>query len=436
MSPYPLSHTALVFALSAGFLACREPELVPESGAVLLQIATDPRLPVPDELRVSVVHDRGLLFRDARIPEHGALVPASAQRLGSILIQPGLGVGSLRIWVRGLRHGMRILDGVALFPSGAAGVRATATVLLSALELPDADNDGVPDLVDLCPAFPNPGQGSCVPVPPDAAPPDLAPSDFAVRMPADRPPVSPDAVSPDAVSPDAVLPDAPPATSPPAELLARGQPCVGSAACLSGFCTDGVCCDKNSCGTCQSCGLPGSSGSCAPRPRLAQENNACTGPSACDGFGACKKVQGIACAAEGECMSGFCTDGVCCGVACSGVCRSCNQKGREGICQAHAEGSDPESNCSAGAQCNGSGACGMAAPGAKKPGGQLCAAPAECSSGFCVDGVCCGSACGAACESCATGTCQPVMRREDTPQCVAPQWCNSQAKCRMKSPTD
>src|SRR5688572_26751922 len=34
--------------------------------------------------------------------------------------------------------------------------------------------------------------------------------------------------------------------------------------------------------------------------------------------------------------------------------------------------------------------------------GQGCGSPSECSSGFCVDGVCCASACGDACAACST----------------------------------
>ena len=43
--------------------------------------------------------------------------------------------------------------------------------------------------------------------------------------------------------------------------------------------------------------------------------------------------------------------------------------------------------------------------------GASCSAPADCMSGFCVDGVCCGTACDGECERCdgsAPGTCAPV----------------------------
>jgi hypothetical protein len=48
----------------------------------------------------------------------------------------------------------------------------------------------------------------------------------------------------------------------------------------------------------------------------------------------------------------------------------------------------------------------------KTKNGGSCGGAAECSSGFCVGGVCCNSACGGACNvSCQTGTCQPKPAR-------------------------
>lgn len=54
---------------------------------------------------------------------------------------------------------------------------------------------------------------------------------------------------------------------------------------------------------------------------------------------------------------------------------------------------------------------------AGKVAGQACAVSTECASGFCTDGVCCGSACGAKCEACnlpgKLGTCEAVPDGED-----------------------
>jgi hypothetical protein len=50
--------------------------------------------------------------------------------------------------------------------------------------------------------------------------------------------------------------------------------------------------------------------------------------------------------------------------------------------------------------------------GLKKGQGEKCGAPGECSTGFCVDGVCCESACAGTCEACnlpgKAGTCSPI----------------------------
>ncbi len=89
---------------------------------------------------------------------------------------------------------------------------------------------------------------------------------------------------------------------------------------------------------------------------------------------------GVACAAGGECKSGFCVDGVCCASASCTADQSCALGTKKGTC-----------STKAGASCASAGACG---------------------SGFCVDGVCCDRACSGTCEACnvfgALGTCTTV----------------------------
>lgn len=72
--------------------------------------------------------------------------------------------------------------------------------------------------------------------------------------------------------------------------------------------------------------------------------------------------------------------------------------------------------------CDGEGACVVA-------GGEPCQNPSECSSGHCVDGVCCESACSGTCEACvevktgvANGACAPIPALADPDgECATPQ---------------
>lgn len=64
---------------------------------------------------------------------------------------------------------------------------------------------------------------------------------------------------------------------------------------------------------------------------------------------------GTACAADGDCQSGFCRDGVCCNEACNATCRSCNLT--RGTCLVVRNAIDLDS-CSGDSICDDNGACG------------------------------------------------------------------------------
>src|SRR5256885_1447976 len=93
-------------------VGCRTATQVPEPGAVLLRMTLTAGTPTPDELRIFVYDDTGTLWSDVRVPEQGALAPADATRLGTILIQPGASTGTLRLHIRGLAGGARVSEGV------------------------------------------------------------------------------------------------------------------------------------------------------------------------------------------------------------------------------------------------------------------------------------------------------------------------------------
>jgi hypothetical protein len=155
--------------------------------------------------------------------------------------------------------------------------------------------------------------------------------------------------------------------------------------------------------------------------------------------GSCGKVgDGIACAADAQCISGYCADGVCCDAACTGACEYCKFADPGfGKCTAVAQGQPfaPRSPCvgatttcggacsaasrmtctfptattvcitescsdatgtqTSAAGCNGAGSC--ATPTTSSCGlyacngtvcGASCAADAQCRGGFCNTGVC------------------------------------------------
>lgn len=129
------------------------------------------------------------------------------------------------------------------------------------------------------------------------------------------------------------------------------------------------------------------------------------GGTACNGAGACKKINGAVCVASADCLSSFCVDGVCCNAACGASCKSCNVPGSVGTCANVVKANEDAPGCTGANSCDGSGTC-------KKDDGQTCLTAGDCVSSFCVDGVCCNAACSATCKSCnvpgSVGACSNV----------------------------
>jgi len=91
-----------------------------------------------------------------------------------------------------------------------------------------------------------------------------------------------------------------------------GLGCDAEADCASGFCAGGVCCNEACDDGCVRCDLEGARGICAYVPESdPDEAWGCSGALACDGKGACKKVEGEPCDLGKECLSGKCVGFVC-----------------------------------------------------------------------------------------------------------------------------
>ncbi|MBI4703500.1 MAG: hypothetical protein HY744_20510 [Deltaproteobacteria bacterium] len=231
----------------------------------------------------------------------------------------------------------------------------------------------------------------------------------------------------------------------------KGKSCSQDGECATGHCADGYCCDAACADACSSCNLPGLAGICTLVP-FGQNpgGKECAAQQACNGAGTCRTLDGKPCKVGGDCLSGFCADGHCCTAACVGECDACNLGGKLGACTVLAQGAagspsctpylcngvgagcpshcDVDGDCTANAYCDpdNKDKCEF-----KKSNGQGCQAPNECTSGICVDGYCCNSACGNACDACdlggKLGTCS--LRAKGTggiPTCV-PYWCNGQS---------
>jgi len=206
----------------------------------------------------------------------------------------------------------------------------------------------------------------------------------------------------------------------------NGAPCNNDGQCVTGYCVDGVCCGTRCAGTCQGCtqtrtGKP--DGTCAPVTAGGDPDSECPAQPAaqcgnlggCDGAGAClQQPATVSCGAAACAGSTFTPERRCdgrgqCAVAQPTSCGlfKCTATGCPTTCYG-------DGDCATGSPCI-SGAC-----GGKRSNGVACTRSDECGSGYCVDGVCCGSPCNGLCEACtqartgqADGTCQAVRNGED-----------------------
>ncbi len=451
------THIGLLVVLALG-LGCRSSSSVPEPGAVLLQVGCADGVSAPDELRVWAYHETGVLWDGTRIPEHGALDSTNPAKLGTILIAPGTIQGALRIHVRAYAVGQRLADGFIAIASLSGEDRTHELHLQPALP-DDSDGDDVPDAIDDCPGVPNPAQGGCAAAPAF----DAGMTDGA--RPADAVAVDTRNLAADSstagdirdVSPSSE--DARPSLDKGVTVMTdvAGKADAWDAPVNLGDAPDSSASVKIDVGPTIPDGRRVDADSSVPFdlafdqtalpdvhapvdlviPADAATTDGDSSPLDGDradtheedvGGTNSRKSQGEPCEQNEECASTFCADGVCCTNACVGPCRSCNQPDDTGSCHGYTAGTDPEYECLEGAKCNGVGACGTV-PGQDKANGQLCGSGAECTSGICKDNVCCNTACNLPCQTCGSGTCEPVKSARDTPECSDGKTCNGAGKC-------
>jgi hypothetical protein len=234
----------------------------------------------------------------------------------------------------------------------------------------------------------------------------------------------------------------------------NGFTCVAGDECASGFCVDGYCCQEACNGACQAC-----SGA-----KTGQANGIClpiTGGT--DPDNECPQDAASSCGLDGQCNgAGACrywgTSTVCVGESCLGMtytpARTCNGGGAcqtvtPRSCDAYVCGTSAcktsctsITDCASGFFCSTAGNCVTL-----KANGAVCGAPDECTSGACIDGVCCETACTSGCFACsaakttqADGLCRPIIGGTDPDnECTASSAmscgldgsCDGAGACRM-----
>ncbi|MBK9265103.1 MAG: hypothetical protein IPM54_35650 [Polyangiaceae bacterium] len=235
------------------------------------------------------------------------------------------------------------------------------------------------------------------------------------------------------------------ACSEPQTPLPNGTVCVAGAQCASGNCVDGVCCENACLGTCYACTAAkkgqGVDGTCGVIASELDPDSECNG-GRCDGSGVCRYYNGAPCTSAGQCFSKYCVDGFCCGNVCSGPCQACSaaKKGgasADGVCGQIPASYDPDNECNPGA-CNGASGCTQ--PQAQGPNGAACTLATQCTSGWCVDGVCCNAPCATTCLACTTaktgqanGTCAYIANLTDPDNECTNGDCNGAGACVASS---
>ncbi len=216
----------LATALAVG---CRGGAAAPGTG-ILVTIENSDGVATPQKVAVTWVGDGRVLAQDRQVPASGT-IHAQGTHLGtlSIALPDSADQASRTIVVSGLIDDQTVSQG-AVRVRITAGVQTAVTLRLTAGLLADADQDGIPDIVDNCPATKNPGQEAC-PAQGDAGRDAAGPRDGMGAGAADVAP----GVVPDGAS-DPRMEAAPPTDA----KLPNGRPCAANEACGGGRCAESL----------------------------------------------------------------------------------------------------------------------------------------------------------------------------------------------------
>ncbi|MCU1277521.1 MAG: putative internalin, partial [bacterium] len=204
-----------------------------------------------------------------------------------------------------------------------------------------------------------------------------------------------------------------------------GDMCVTAQTCVGGSCQGGMSimcaaslnpCETSTCSPSTGCGFAAlSDGTSCP------SGSACVTGTTCNG-GVCGGGSGVMCPPPtSPCTVSICTTMSGCGTTFASA------------------GTDPNGDCASVGSCtnacDGAGGCQRTCVG---PGGS-CSTDGACSTGHCVDGVCCDTLCNGVCQACNLGghigTCTPIGDGTDpNDECGTGNVCDGANGCRAVPP--
>jgi hypothetical protein len=235
----------------------------------------------------------------------------------------------------------------------------------------------------------------------------------------------------------------------------NGRGCTTSTDCLRGNCVDGICCDlacRSSCYACAQLYTGKLDGTCAPIGAGKKDphgacmdetaTNQCGNDGYCDGVGACQKADKTQSCGTASCSgTKYIPASTCDGVGgCKAVspidCGSFACSLAAGGCLTTCMGNV---DCSSTTYCDLTLAKPLCMPKAKPGDADNCGTDgSKCTTGLCVDGVCCSASCARSCYACnipgKLGTCSAVAQGALDPKgvcVVSGTTCGTNGQCNQ-----